>query len=182
LLGLIVGERDREVVEEGQDGALVFLEAIEKISGFGLFGATAAGRARGRQRRIFVTALSEESLIAPEPGFELMGSGSGTDRFLFLDELEHFGEQRYHPRGPGLVELFVEENQFSQVMSVAEAVVAGITEVGGKTIVDEASVIAGKDPDMVHGEVAAFGMNGIVGQKRGGGAVKPVKSSCDAQA
>jgi hypothetical protein len=68
-----------------------------------------------------------------------------------VDQVFSVEQESAHVGGPGLVIVFMGEEEFAEVVSVAEAVVAAvIMEVGGPAIVDGAPGELGEDVNGVH--------------------------------
>ena len=131
LFGLVVGERDANVMKESEDGGLVAFEAVEEVLGFGLFAAAAfVWVGRGTGWGMGGAAFGDDVVkVVEERGFffgsQLRGAGS-----VLAGEGVHFIEQDDEIAGPGLMEFFVEERQFAHEVDVAEGVGAAIAEVG----------------------------------------------------
>lgn len=183
LLGVVVGEGDAEIAEEGERRFFVKAQAVQEVKSLALFWAAAAGSGGASRRRTGGAALSKQGMVTSEPG-EHLGSGKAdaSARLKFINALVHVQQEPLHFSGPILVEGFKEEGQLPQEMCVAEAVETGPLEIGGEAIVDEAAVEAGEDGEAFHGFAAVPGMEAVPGQETGAESVNPLKFSFDSQA
>ena len=131
LFGLVVGERDANVMKESEDGGLVAFEAVEEVLGFGLFAAAAfVWVGRGAGWRMGGAAFGDDVVkVLEERGF-FFGSQLRAAGSVLLGDGAHFEKQEDEIAGPTLVEFFVEEDQFAHEVGVAESVGAAIAEVG----------------------------------------------------
>jgi hypothetical protein len=114
-LGLVVVERDRQVIQEGKHLLLVQIQPLEQIARRGLLNAPAVASLTCRWRVGGKTGC-QQRLVAGEQGLPLGGwqtiaalsarvSGSGM----------HRPQQVFEFLGPGLLELFFQEGQFAQM-------------------------------------------------------------------
>ena len=131
LFGLVVGERDANVMKESEDGGLVAFEAVEEVLGFGLFAAAAfVWVGRGAGWGMGGAALGDDGVkVLEERGF-FFGSQLRAAGSFLLGDGAHFEKQENEIAGPGLMEFFVEERKFAHDVDVAEGVGAAIAEVG----------------------------------------------------
>lgn len=182
LLGVVVGEGDAEIAEEGERRFFVTAQAVQEVESLALFWAAAAGGGGSSGRRIGGAALSQEGIVASDPR-EDFGSGKPGSalRLKILNSFVHVQQEPLHFSGPTLMEGFKEEGQLAQEVGVAQAVKAGPFEIGGKAIVDEAAVETGEDGEVFHGFSASPGMEAVPRQKSGAESVDPLKFCQDAQ-
>src|SRR3970282_207828 len=108
-------------------------------------------------------AGAQDSLIAglevSDPGFgQMVGGRSGlSDRGLDVEQAVD------HRVGPSLLVLLVYEDQFAQMMRVAQTVGAFVPEVRLPEVVNRPSEEIRQDADGLKGGGAAFGMDVVVG-------------------
>ena len=76
----------------------------------------------------------------------------------------------------------MEEDELPEQMGVAQAVQAGVAEVGFQAVVDGAAEEVGQDAEGIHGLVAALDVDAEPGQKSGRGVMEPVQFAGHAHA
>ena len=181
-LCMIVGEGDAEVAEESEHRDFVTAHAVQEVDGLAHLWTAAADDGRTWRRGIGGTAKHKQGVVAPEPGGRLgWGEPDAALCLEFVNALVHVQEEPAHFHGPILVESFREEGQLPQEVGVAETVEAGPLEIRGEAIVDQSSMKAGKDGEMLHGLSAAPGMEAVPSQEPGAEGMDPLKLGFDAQ-
>ena len=114
LLSLVVGERDGEIVEEGEDTFRVMFKPVQKILRFS-FGDASSPRNRGRrQGRMFDAALSKDGVVTTDPASQLLFCGRRGTELLARDESMHGQKEEEHFSSPPLMKLQKEEFEFPQ--------------------------------------------------------------------
>jgi len=183
LFGLVVGERDRGIVQEGQHGALMLVEPAQEVVRFAVFGATAPPRPRRPGRVwIFDEACAQDGLIFSDPGASLRRGGRACAIVARGDGAVHAQEQIPHAWGPLLMQDLVEKREFTQQVGVAEAMRAWQAEIGLEAIVDEPAGKARKEREVFEGRVAAVTVDAIPGEASGADDMEPVERAGHAQA
>jgi hypothetical protein len=76
----------------------------------------------------------------------------------------HVQQQLFHLFGPGLLKLFIQEDQFSQMVHITQAVLTGVAPIGLPAIMHAHSVEVFEDANGVQRFVTPFGMHRIVGE------------------
>ncbi len=173
-LGLGIVERHAQILQEGQRRLLVQTKTIEQIARRRLFASTFFRHRCGRLRRIGLIASLQHGLIACLP----VSDFHGVERYAPLGSclvagVFHREQQLAHLVGPCLLLLFIEKEQFAQMVDMAQGMLARVEPVAAKAIMQASAAKVGQDVDGVEGGLAAFGVDGIVGQRGGGTDVEP---------
>lgn len=114
LLGLVIGEGNAQIMQEGEDPGLMLIQAVQQILRFGLFRSPAFGQwVRRRGNRIGVLAFGHQCSKACEPGGFLGRGQLRGPRFLGVGKGGHVAEQGAHGTCPALVVLFEQEFEFA---------------------------------------------------------------------
>jgi len=169
-LGLVVGEGDRAVLEEGQYPVLVLLEPVEQVDDLGPGRSTSLAGLPGRglewiAPKAFGHMLSVEPSALPEAA--AFGLGAGFEQKL--PELP----------GPGLSEV-LEVGQLPDDVGVADRVIALQAEIGLPEVVDQRVGEALQDAHALDGLAAALGVYMVERVALGGEAVQPRVAASDA--
>ena len=183
--GLVVVEGDAEVVGEGEDFGLTAAEAFEEVAGFGFFASPGFLGAWGRGRRwgaFLIGTVEEGAVLGVNLGETIGGQGGEALGFGVVDAVFGGEEEGAEGGGPGLVVLLVGEDEFAEVMGVAEGVATVVVEISVPMVVNGGAGEGGENGDVVHGFAAAFGVDFEVGEIGGGGGVEPLECAVDAAA
>ena len=91
-------------------------------------------------------------------------------------------QQVSHLFSPSLAVLFDNKAEFAQMMDVAESVLTvGKLEVGSPVVMQSNALVVGQDASDSHAEMAAFGMDVVMGQFFCAGHVQPMQPLYDPQ-
>jgi len=157
---------------------------LEEVEGFALFARAAAFGEAGRlDSGILWVAFFDDAIVSGDEGdFFCVGKGLEMGGTAVGDGI--FGSEQAvdHGWGPGLIVLFVEEDEFAQQLGVAEAMGAVVFEVGFPLVVDGAALEGGQDSGVVHGLGTAFLVGVIPGEDFGADGVEPVEGAFRADA
>jgi len=166
--GQVVVEGDIEVVHESQSFLPVPVETFEQVPGLGLFPPPAflSGMGGACGQGIGSIAVVQDVLIAGLEDLELGFRQMIGDRPGLIDRLLDVQQAVDHSIGPVLPVLLMYEDQFAQMVRVAQAVCTFVTEVRLPEVVYRPSGEIGQDADGLKCFSAAFGMDAVVG---GGG-------------
>ena len=173
-LGLRIVERNVQALQEAQHRFLVFAESVEQIASGTLFAPFGWARIGSRRWRIGLIAFLQERVILGFP----IGDFSGikplpTALACLFDGGVHVREQRLHGSGPGLLLLFVQEGQFSQVMDITQSMSAGKLPVGGPSIMQTHPIKGGENANVIQRFFAPFSVHAIMGQMGSGSHMHP---------
>src|SRR5579872_2545757 len=128
-------KRHGEVLQESEDGLLVGGETIEQIASRGLFATSLLTDFWWRIERVGQVAFMQQSTIArfPVDYFQRMQRLAARGAGL-IDGGFHVQQQLFHLPRPSLLELLMQEDQFAQVVDVAQTMLTGVVPIGLPTI------------------------------------------------
>lgn len=173
-LGLVVVERDGEVVHKGKRLLFPLRQPIEQGFRLALFAppALAVGWRRLVLRQL--KACGNQSVIALlEAPLLRLGEHRRAARAGLRDGSLDLDEQLFHLFGPGLSQLLVNEGQLAQVVGIAQPVIAGVAEIRRPGVVQRAPGEFRQDADLLGGLRPTLGVRAVVREQRRTSDVQP---------
>jgi len=162
-----------KILQEGEDGFLIFAQAIEQIASVTLFASTPFPRwSRGPRVRLIPFIEQTEKLRFPVNDFVWIHTAFPQLTRLFC-RLFHIQQEGFEVCCPWDA-LFFEKHEISQQMHEASGVLAVVQEVRSPSIVNRDAGEMWQDPDGFQCRLTSARINVIVGQTRCAGHVHPV--------
>src|SRR6266705_4284288 len=165
-LGLIVGKRDGEVIQESQHLMSPMQQRIQQILGFRLsLWAPLASRS-GLGRRLSSICDGQDAEIASYPSItNLLWDTAGSKISPVPRHAIHRNQDPVHRPCPLLFELLKDPRQISQEMGSTNALFTVIVVITTESVSHEASLIERQNPDLVHSHFPSALMPLQLGEK-----------------
>src|SRR5205823_438497 len=170
-LGLVIGKRNAQVVQQGQHLLGTSKQGIQQILGRALLGlAFVRSCGRGRWWRLSGIARRQNLEIARDPVVALDGGNRAQlEQTKLMARVVQIKQKVVHLGGPLLMLLLGDCRTVTHEVSSTDAMSTGIGIIAGQSVVHPSSGKARPDADLVHRRSASRGMPGQMRQE--GGAV-----------
>jgi hypothetical protein len=182
-LGLVIIKRHGEVGEEGENRFFAHLKPVKQADsrmalacrlGRPSTGEAWIGAPAFLEQAIILSPQSQQGKWVQTPFASLLG---------FLHALFHHQEQLFQVSGPLLLVDFVNEDQFAQMMDIAEGMAAVfIQEVRTPAIMDRGAFELGQDADRLQSFSSSLGMYRIMCQMGRAAHIQPMTCAFDIEA
>src|SRR5713101_4491140 len=166
-----------QILQEGEDGLLLFAQAIEQIASVTLFASTPFPRGScGPRVRLIPVIEQPEKLRFPIDDFQRVKPALSLLARLVC-RLLHIQQEGFEVCCP-LNALLCEKHEISQQMDDANGVLAVVQEVRSPSIVDRDPSELWQDPNGFQCGLTAARIDMIVGEGRRAGHMHPVPFAC----
>jgi hypothetical protein len=179
-LGEIIVKIHPQILQEGEDGLLLFAQAIQQIARVTLFASTPFARgSRGPRVRLIPVIEQPEKLRFPIHDFQRVKPALAL-RARLVCRLFHIQQKAFEVCGP-VDALLCEKHQVPQQMHDANGMLTVVQEVRSPSVVDRDASELRQNPDGFQGGLTPARIDVIVGEGRRAGHMHPVPFACHIQ-